>query len=222
MESRDRIRRICDEYQRSEIASDIDSRVGEVQDETEYFNGTLDHKNEYFEKYLTLVKVNYFVQFYWLFWRNIQQMKHSSSILIAEFLLFMFVGLIISIPYIGRFQELDQRDIQNVEGLLYLTITETIFLFIYAVFITFPNEVPILLRETASGLYAPLPYYLSKMIFWIPRAIIEPVLFASLIFLSVGLRGGFVGWLGFSFVCVLCANYANAYGKFLVYLLIFR
>ncbi|XP_037298554.1 protein scarlet [Manduca sexta] len=215
MESRDRIRRICDEYQRSEIASDIDSRVGEVQDETEYFNGTLDHKNEYFEKYLTLVKVNYFVQFYWLFWRNIQQMKHSSSILIAEFLLFMFVGLIISIPYIGRFQELDQRDIQNVEGLLYLTITETIFLFIYAVFITFPNEVPILLRETASGLYAPLPYYLSKMIFWIPRAIIEPVLFASLIFLSVGLRGGFVGWLGFSFVCVLCANYANAYGSFL-------
>lgn len=67
----------------------------------------------------------------------------------------------------GHFAELDQRDIQNVEGLLYLTITETIFLFIYAVFITFPSEVPILLRETASGLYSPFPYYLSKMIFWV-------------------------------------------------------
>lgn len=78
-----------------------------------------------------------------------------------------FVGLIISIPYHGHFDELDQRDIQNVQGLLYLTITETIFLFIYAVFITFPSEVPILLRETASGLYSPLPYYLSKMIFWV-------------------------------------------------------
>lgn len=78
-----------------------------------------------------------------------------------------FVGLVISIPYSGRFEELDQRDIQNVEGLLYLTITETIFLFIYAVFITFPSEVPILLRETASGLYSPTPYYLSKMIFWV-------------------------------------------------------
>lgn len=47
----------------------------------------------------------------------------------------------------------------------------------------------------------------------IPRAIIEPLLFASLIFLMAGLRGGVIGWLWFSFVCILCANYANAYGK---------
>ncbi|XP_053616923.1 protein scarlet-like isoform X1 [Plodia interpunctella] len=215
LESRERIRRICDEYQRSDIAADIDSRVGDVQDENEYFNGEIDNKNEAFERYLTLVKVNYFVQFYWLMWRNIQSIKHNSSIWIAEFVLLLFVGLIISIPYMGHFDELDQRDIQNVQGLLYLTITETIFLFIYAVFITFPSEVPILLRETASGLYSPLPYYLSKMIFWIPRAVIEPVIYATLIFNVAGLHGGFMGWLGFTFVCVLCANYANAYGSFL-------
>ncbi|XP_026759081.2 protein scarlet-like isoform X2 [Galleria mellonella] len=215
LESRERIRRICDEYQRSEIAADIESKVEEVQDEAEYFNGETDGKNEAFRRYLTLVKVNYFVQFYWLMWRNIQSIKHNSSIWIAEFVLLMFVGLIISIPYMGHFDELDQRDIQNVQGLLYLTITETIFLFIYAVFITFPSEVPVLLRETASGLYSPLPYYLSKMIFWIPRAIIEPILYASLIFGVAGLHGGFYGWLGFTFVCILCANFANAYGSFL-------
>ncbi|KOB65971.1 Bm-ok protein [Operophtera brumata] len=150
-DSRERIRKICDEYQRSDIASDIDSRVGDVQDEME-------------------VKVNYFVQFYWLMWRNIQSVKHNSTIWIAEFLLLM-------------------RDIQNVQGLLYLTITETIFLFIYAVFITFPSE--------------------------IPRAVIEPILFASLVFGVAGLRGGFIGWMWFCIVCVLCANYANAYGSFL-------
>lgn len=78
-----------------------------------------------------------------------------------------FVGLVISVPYMGHFKDLNQKDIQNIEGLLYLTITEDIFLFIYAVFITFPSEVPVLLRETASGLYSPGPYYLSKMIFWV-------------------------------------------------------
>uniref|UniRef100_A0A2A4JDG4 ABC transporter domain-containing protein n=1 Tax=Heliothis virescens TaxID=7102 RepID=A0A2A4JDG4_HELVI len=215
MESRDRIRRICDEYSRSDIAAEIDSKVGNVKDETEYFNGETDEKDQYYERYVTLVKVNYFVQFYWLMWRNVQALKRNYSIWIAEFFLLMFVGLIISVPYHGHFDELDQRDIQNVEGLLYLTITETIFLFIYAVFITFPSEVPILLRETASGLYSPLPYYLSKMIFWIPRAVIEPTLFTTLIFLIAGLHGGFMGWLGFNFVCILCANYANAYGSFL-------
>ncbi|CAB3239688.1 unnamed protein product [Arctia plantaginis] len=213
-ESRERIRRICDEYQRSSYAVEIERRV-DVRDEDEYFNGTTDEKDQYFERYLTLVKVNYFVQFYWLMWRNIQALKRNYSIWIAEFLLLMFVGLIISIPYAGRFEELDQRDIQNVEGLLYLTIAETIFLFIYAVFITFPSEVPILLRETASGLYSPFPYYLSKMIFWIPRATIEPTIFSALVFSVAGLRGGFLGWLGFNFVCILCANYANAYGSFL-------
>ncbi|KAI8438126.1 hypothetical protein MSG28_010754 [Choristoneura fumiferana] len=170
MESRERIRKICDEYQRSDIAAEIESQVADIRDELDYFNGEIDEK---------------------------------------------LVGLVISIPYSGHFEELDQRDIQNVEGLLYLTITETIFLFIYAVFITFPSEVPILLRETASGLYSPTPYYLSKMIFWIPRAVIEPTLFASLVFAVAGLHGGFMGWLGFCFVCVLCANYANAYGSFL-------
>ncbi|KOB64277.1 putative scarlet, partial [Operophtera brumata] len=111
-DSRERIRKICDEYQRSDIASDIDSRVGDVQDEME-------------------VKVNYFVQFYWLMWRNIQSVKHNSTIWIAEFLLLM------------------------------------------------------------------------------------PILFASLVFGVAGLRGGFVGWMWFCIVCVLCANYANAYGSFL-------
>ncbi|XP_075992836.1 protein scarlet-like isoform X2 [Anticarsia gemmatalis] len=214
-ESRDRIRRICDEFQRSDIAGEIENKVGVVRDENEYFNGTVDEKDQYFERYLTLVKVNYFVQFYWLMWRNVQALKRNYSIWVAEFVLLLFVGLIISIPYAGHFEELDQRDIQNVEGLLYLTIAETIFLFIYAVFITFPSEVPILLRETASGLYSPLPYYLSKMIFWIPRAVIEPTLYTALIFLVAGLRGGFWGWLGFNFICILCANYANAYGSFL-------
>ncbi|CAH3965837.1 protein scarlet-like isoform X2 [Pieris brassicae] len=215
LESQERIRRICNEYQRSDIAVAIENRVGDVKDELEYFNGTVDEKNLYFERYLTLVKVNYFVQFYWLLWRNILSIKHNKSIWIAEFCLLMFVGLIISIPYMGHFEELDQRDIQNAEGLLYLTITETIFLFIYAVFITFPQEVPILLRETASGLYSPLPYYLSKMIFWIPRAVIEPICFVTLVFLVAGLQGGFTNWIGFCFVCILCANYANAYGSFL-------
>ncbi|XP_068626239.1 protein scarlet-like [Battus philenor] len=215
VESRERIRRICNEYQRSDFATAIENQIGEVKDENEYFNGTLDQKNVYFERYLTLVKVNYFVQFYWLMWRNILAVKHNNSIWITEFVLLMFVGLIISVPYAGLFNDLDQRDIQNAEGLLYLTITETIFLFIYAVFITFPSEVPVLLRETASGLYSPLPYYLSKMIFWIPRAVIEPVCFASLVFCVAGLQGGFINWLGFCFVCILCANYANAYGSFL-------
>lgn len=44
MESRDRIRKICDEYQRSDVAADIENQVGDIKDETEYFNGFVDEK----------------------------------------------------------------------------------------------------------------------------------------------------------------------------------
>lgn len=44
MESRERIRRICNEYQRSSFAAAIESRVGDVKDEMEYFNGDTDEK----------------------------------------------------------------------------------------------------------------------------------------------------------------------------------
>lgn len=43
-ESRDRIRRICDEYQRSDVAAEIETQVGDIKDETEYFNGIVDKK----------------------------------------------------------------------------------------------------------------------------------------------------------------------------------
>lgn len=43
-ESRDRIRKICDEYQRSDVAAEIENQVGDIKDETEYFNGFTDQK----------------------------------------------------------------------------------------------------------------------------------------------------------------------------------
>ncbi|GBP13327.1 Protein scarlet [Eumeta japonica] len=223
-ESRDRIRRICDEFQRSNIALDIQRKVNDVKDEEfDMESGNIFDQDG---------KPNHAPSPHYLQFTppSLRPLRHPSvpspshqSIPPSSGILFLtkrqrnalFVGLIISIPYHGHFEELDQRDIQNVQGLLYLTITEDIFLFIYAVFITFPSEMPILLRETASGLYSPAPYYVSKMIFWIPRAIVAPTLFASLVFALAGLHGGFSGWLGFTFICILCANYANAYGSFL-------
>jgi hypothetical protein len=69
---------------------------------------------------------------------------------------------VISVPFIGTGN--DQRGIQNLQGLFYLIVVETIFTFGYSVFNTFPQEIPTLLREIGDNLYQPGPYYLSKMI----------------------------------------------------------
>ena len=81
-----------------------------------------------------------------------------------SFITFQFISLLLSTPYIGLTKSMDQKSIQNMQGLLYLIITETIFTFNYAVFYTFPSELPLLLRDVASNLYDPAPYYISKII----------------------------------------------------------
>lgn len=44
LESRERVRKICDEYQRSDIAAEIENQVADIRDELDYFNGEIDEK----------------------------------------------------------------------------------------------------------------------------------------------------------------------------------
>lgn len=75
---------------------------------------------------------------------------------------FQFIAVLISTPYVHI--TLDQKGIQNMQGFLYLIVTEVIFAYSYSVFHTFPHEMPVLLREIGNGLYSPGPYYVSKML----------------------------------------------------------
>lgn len=57
LESRERIRRICNEYQRSSIAEAIENRVGDVKDEMEYFNGSGDEKVQNLSQYMSICRL---------------------------------------------------------------------------------------------------------------------------------------------------------------------
>ncbi len=59
---------------------------------------------------------------------------------------------------------LDQKGIQNINGLLFLFITNTSFSNMFPVVNTFPAEIPLFLREHHNGMYRVFPYYLSKLI----------------------------------------------------------
>lgn len=112
-------------------------------------------------------------------------------------------------------EAMNQDTIQNMQGLLYLVIVETVFTFNYAVFYTFPKELPLLLRDIASGLYGIAPYYISKVIVLIPGAIIQPLLYSAFIFAITGLKGGLLGFVYFALPVVVCAISASAFGLFL-------
>ncbi|XP_074109640.1 brown isoform X3 [Cotesia typhae] len=157
-------------------------------------------------------KIPSFQQLRWLIWRNYIDYKRNSSSIFLKFLIYIIGGLILATPYIHVTRNIDQRSIQNVQGLMYYIVTETIFTFHYAVFYTFPKEMPLLLRDMANGLYYPLPYYVSKVAVMIPGSIIQPFIYSALIYCITGLRGGLISFLYFVLPVVLGAISAGALG----------
>ncbi|XP_031784100.1 protein white [Nasonia vitripennis] len=157
-------------------------------------------------------KVRALTQLKWLVWRNFIDYKRNMSYLLLKFCFYMFISVLLSTPYIGITKNIDQKGIQSIQGLLYLIITETIFTFNYAAFYTFPNELPLLLRDIASGLYNPAPYYLSKIFVSIPGAIIQPLIYSSFIYVVVGFNENYENFLLFITPIILSAFSASAIG----------
>ncbi|XP_063978757.1 protein scarlet-like [Diachasmimorpha longicaudata] len=157
-------------------------------------------------------KIRALTQLEWLTWRSYVDYRRNWSVILLRFFLYMCIGVLLATPYIDVAENIDQNGIQNMQGLMYLVVTETAFTFNYAVFYTFPKELPLLLRDMASGLYYPAPYYLSKIAVLVPGSIIQPFLYAALIYSIAGLKGGVVGFIYFAIPVVLCATSASALG----------
>ncbi|XP_015587459.1 protein scarlet isoform X2 [Cephus cinctus] len=157
-------------------------------------------------------KVRAITQFEWLTWRAYVDYKRNFTHLFLRFILYMNIAVFVSTPYASVMVNIDQRGIQNVQGLIYLVVAETAFTFNYGVFYTFPRELPFLLRDIASDLYHPAPYYISKIAILMPGAIFQPLLYSILVFNIVGLKGGFLGFILFVIPLVLSAASASALG----------
>ncbi|XP_071865770.1 brown isoform X1 [Bombus fervidus] len=213
-ESYRKVNWICDQYEKSKhnqkVSKLIDYSCFMDSSELPAIFSQISLSPKDFKKARTLTQLR------WLTWRTYVDYKRNSASLLLRFTTYMFIGLLIALPYMNiTGQALNQGGIQNMQGLLYLVVVETVFTFNYAVFYTFPRELPLLLRDIASGLYDPTPYYMSKVIVLIPGAIIQPLLYAAFIFAITGLKGGLLGFVYFALPVVVCAVSASALGLFL-------
>ncbi|KAK2584946.1 hypothetical protein KPH14_002539 [Odynerus spinipes] len=211
-ESHKKVTWICDQFKNSvygkKVASlikDSYDRISEKDTLPAIFSNNVMTRTDF-------KKIRAFTQIEWLVWRTYIDYKRNLSAISLRFISYLFIGTLISSPYIHVTQKVDQGSIQNLQGLMYLIVVETSFTFNYASFYTFPRELPLLLRDIAASLYDPAPYYLSKVLVLIPGTIIQPFLYAALIYLSTGLKGGFLGFFYFVVPIISCAFSASALG----------
>lgn len=158
-------------------------------------------------------KVLPLTEFWWLFWRSYVKVRRTYQQYVLRFILYIVIMLMISTPY-GAIK-IDQTGIQNLQGLLYATMAELIFGSAYGVLFTFPEEIPVFLRDVGDRVYSPGAYYLAKILVMLPRLIVETFLYTSIVFWVTELGGGLMGSLHFSLPVIASAATASAYGCFL-------
>jgi hypothetical protein len=75
---------------------------------------------------------------------------------------FQAIAVMVGLCYFGT-KLTTQVGIQNVEGAIFLIVTENTFTPMYAIVNEFPQKYPLFLREYKAGLYSSAIYFLSRI-----------------------------------------------------------
>ncbi|EFA09850.1 Protein scarlet-like Protein [Tribolium castaneum] len=123
------------------------------------------------------------------------------------------IGIMIGLCYLGT-DFTTQVGIQNVEGIIFLLVSENTFTPMYSILDEFPQKYPLFLREYNSGLYSSFLYFLSRIMAMLPGLIIEPILFVIIVYWLSGLRATTYAFLMTTLAGILTLNSAAACGIF--------
>lgn len=199
---------ICDRYEASEVAGHYLPK-----DKSGLYNSThsFDESATKRQK-LSMYKASWLTQFWALMWRSFLSVIREPMITAIRLVQMVVIALLLGAIYFG--QKDDQASIMNINGALFLLLTNMTFSNAFAVINTFCIELPIFLREHNNGMYRVDTYFLTKMLAELPVFILAPVLFVGVYYYMVGLNGSADVFFMTCLIGVLVANCASSFGYF--------
>ncbi|XP_035706498.1 protein scarlet isoform X3 [Folsomia candida] len=218
-ESRHKISLICDTFVNSAEYNDIQDEIAEQLAKYDFFTTSISSSKSSDLTFLeeTLIgshirKPHWHTELFWLTWRSLLESNRNLNVHVVRTVQKIVMALLIGFCFFGV--NLDQDGIQNIQGAIFIFITENTFPSMYGVLHVFPHELPLFLRENKNGVYRVDTYYLAKMISLVPGFIAEPLLFVTVAYWLVGLRATMTAFLQTCLVILLTANTAAACGCF--------
>ncbi|KAF6209101.1 hypothetical protein GE061_014844 [Apolygus lucorum] len=165
---------------------------------------------------LTSSHINYkepfwIVKLFWLTVRGILELIRNPNVQWIRIGQKLLIALTAGVCYFGTI-EMDQKGVQDVQGVLFLLVTENVFAPMYAVMAVFPKEYPQFVREYRNGAYSPSAYFLSKLFVIGPGAILEAFIFTTVLYVLAGLRYELLPYLITTSFTLLCITVATSCG----------
>ena len=103
--------------------------------------------------------------------------------------------------------------IMNINGVLFLLITNMTFSNMFAVINVFCLELPIFLREHFNGMYRTDTYFICRQLAELPIFLFLPLVFLAIIYYMVGLNAPFVKFAVTLAIIELMTQAVASFGK---------
>ena len=154
VEDRTRVSLLCDAFAESELGKDVKAAVKEEE------AGARESAEE--ESKVSPYLATWPQQLAALAWRNWKTSIKDPLAARAKIGQAVILALILGVVYLQ--QDLDQKGIQNINGALFVLLTNLSFGNIFAVANIFCSELPVFKREHYGGMYRVDTYFIAKQV----------------------------------------------------------
>lgn len=204
-ECREKVAIICDAYDASEHGQAV---LDTIEYQTEHARSTpeLAAGSEKRSPY----KANWWQQFKAVLWRSFLSVMKEPMIMQVRIIQTIVIALVLGVIYLG--QKEDQNGIMNINGALFLLLTNTTFQNMFAVVNVFCMELPIFLREHFNGMYRTDVYFIAKQLAELPTFIFVPIGFVAIFYYMVGMNSDFTRFLWCCVIVLLVTQVVVGFG----------
>lgn len=158
----------------------------------------------------TPYKAGWCAQFRAVLWRSWLSVMKEPMLIKVRLLQTIMVAFLIGLIYFG--QELTEDGVMNINGALFIFLTNMTFQNVFAVITVFCSELPIFMREHRSGMYRVDVYFLCKTLAETPFFILIPTLFTSVSYYMVGFNAEQPRFFITVAIVILVTNVATSFG----------
>uniref|UniRef100_A0A0P6HCD3 Protein white n=1 Tax=Daphnia magna TaxID=35525 RepID=A0A0P6HCD3_9CRUS len=208
IESRKKSKEICDAYESSQAGQQIleivkANRSFKLSESQEF---PLDEVNVRKSPY----KASWFAQFRAVFWRSLISVLREPAVLRVKAFQTIFISMLIALIYQG--QTLQYDNVRNIQGALFIFLTNMTFQNVFGVVNVITSELPIFLREHFNGMYRTDIYFLCKTLADLPVYVVFPFIFVTIPYYAIGLNPEAERFFIACGIVILVANVATSFG----------
>ncbi|XP_076326281.1 eye pigment precursor family transporter white isoform X2 [Tachypleus tridentatus] len=189
-ECRREIHSICDEFIRSEFCTLVQKTQHGI--EKDVISMEDDHYADH-----SIYKASWFTQVRAVGWRSFLSFSREPLLTTIRFAQTIFMAVLLGAIYWN--QDLTQESVQNINGVLFLLLTNMTFQNMFGVINVFCEELPVFLREHWNGMYRTDVYFRCKT-------------FTEFCFVILGLYDNVKTFLICNGIVILISNTATSFG----------